>query len=220
MALESATFINQLIPANPTGGDDRSQGDDHIRLVKNVLKNSFPNITNVVNATAAQLNSASTHYVPTGGIIMWSGSIISSPSGWLLCDGTLGTPNLVDKFIRGASDAEGKEPGFLGGSNSYTVPAGSVDATSLTEAQLPVHSHKFLQSAEYSTRDEPNNLDITRIAGAPPIPPDAIVHGTPTLVATDYLSNVGNGDSHTHTTPAVVVTTIPAYYALAYIMKN
>ena len=102
--------------ANPTGGDDRSQGDDHIRLVKNVLKNSFPNITNVVNATAAQLNSASTHYVPTGGIIMWSGSIISIPSGWLLCDGTLGTPNLVDKFIRGASDAEGKEPGFLGGS--------------------------------------------------------------------------------------------------------
>lgn len=38
-------------------------------------------------------------YVPVGGIIMWSGSIATIPSGWALCDGTNGTPNLIDKFI-------------------------------------------------------------------------------------------------------------------------
>ena len=45
MALESATYINGLVTTNPTGSDSISQGDDHIRLIKTVLKNSLPNVT-------------------------------------------------------------------------------------------------------------------------------------------------------------------------------
>jgi hypothetical protein len=45
MALESATYISGLVTTNPTGSDSISQGDDHIRLIKTVLKNSLPNIT-------------------------------------------------------------------------------------------------------------------------------------------------------------------------------
>ena len=45
MALESATYINGLVATNPTGSDSISQGDDHIRLIKTVLKNSLPNVT-------------------------------------------------------------------------------------------------------------------------------------------------------------------------------
>lgn len=37
--------------------------------------------------------------VPTGGIIMWSGTIASIPAGWSLCDGSNATPDLTDKFI-------------------------------------------------------------------------------------------------------------------------
>lgn len=37
--------------------------------------------------------------VPSGGIIMWSGTIASIPTGWSLCDGSNGTPDLTDKFI-------------------------------------------------------------------------------------------------------------------------
>lgn len=40
--------------------------------------------------------------VPIGGIVMWSGAAANVPVGWLLCDGTLGTPDLTDKFIVGA----------------------------------------------------------------------------------------------------------------------
>ena len=47
MALESATYISGLVTTNPTGSDSISQGDDHIRLIKTVLKNSLPNITTI-----------------------------------------------------------------------------------------------------------------------------------------------------------------------------
>lgn len=60
---------------------------------------------------------------------MWSGSISNIPSGWLLCNGTNGTPNLSDRFVLGTiNDAE---IGDTGGSNSIT----------LNVPQLPSHSH-------------------------------------------------------------------------------
>ena len=43
--------------------------------------------------------------IPTGLISMWSGSASAIPSGWNLCDGNNGTPNLVGKFIKGGSTA-------------------------------------------------------------------------------------------------------------------
>jgi len=59
MALESATYINGLVATNPTGSDSISQGDDHIRLIKTVLKNSLPNVT-----TATTPIVAVTHNLP------------------------------------------------------------------------------------------------------------------------------------------------------------
>lgn len=40
--------------------------------------------------------------LPSGTILLWSGSIASIPSGFVLCDGTLGTPDLRDRFVVGA----------------------------------------------------------------------------------------------------------------------
>ena len=37
----------------------------------------------------------------SGMIMIWSGSIANIPSGWLLCDGNNGTPNLSGKFVLG-----------------------------------------------------------------------------------------------------------------------
>ncbi len=56
--------------------------------------------------------------VPAGVIVMWSGSLASIPSGWALCDGTNGTPDLRDRFVMGASSAE--EPGATGGTSSHS----------------------------------------------------------------------------------------------------
>jgi len=42
MGLESGTYLNDLVVTNPPGTDVRSEGDDHIRLIKTVLQNTFP----------------------------------------------------------------------------------------------------------------------------------------------------------------------------------
>jgi hypothetical protein len=60
MALESSTYINGLVVLNPTGSDNISQGDDHIRLLKSTIKATFPNVTGAVSGTHTAINSAVT----------------------------------------------------------------------------------------------------------------------------------------------------------------
>lgn len=58
MALESATYIDDLVASNPVGGtDDYATADDHLRLIKSVLQNSFPNISGAMNASDVELNT-------------------------------------------------------------------------------------------------------------------------------------------------------------------
>lgn len=57
MGLETASYIDQLDINNPESVDPKSQGDNHIRLLKTVLRTQFPSLGNaVVNTSAAQLN--------------------------------------------------------------------------------------------------------------------------------------------------------------------
>lgn len=60
MALETFSYITSLVQANPANTDPVSQGDDHLRGIKTVLQNSFPNVNAAVTATPAQLNSTAT----------------------------------------------------------------------------------------------------------------------------------------------------------------
>lgn len=60
MGLENVSFIAQLVTTNPDGATDpKSEGDDHFRLIKRTLVNSFPNITATVTPTPAELNTLS-----------------------------------------------------------------------------------------------------------------------------------------------------------------
>ena len=56
MALEAATYIDELINTNPPGGDQASTIDEHLRLIKAVLLNSFANISGAVTASEVDLN--------------------------------------------------------------------------------------------------------------------------------------------------------------------
>ena len=58
MAVESATYVNQLNETLPTNTDPISEGDNHLRLIKQVLKNTFPNIGGQVTLNEADLNNA------------------------------------------------------------------------------------------------------------------------------------------------------------------
>lgn len=56
MGLETGTYIDSLNTSNPGATDSVAQGDDHIRLLKSTIKNSFPNITGAMTATHTELN--------------------------------------------------------------------------------------------------------------------------------------------------------------------
>ena len=50
-------------------------------------------------------SSASLVNVPSGAILVWSGAVSAVPSGYVLCNGTNGTPNLQDSFVVGAGNS-------------------------------------------------------------------------------------------------------------------
>ena len=58
MALETGTFISDLVVTNPTGSDALAFADDHLRLVKSTLKNTFPNVSGAITKTHTQINNA------------------------------------------------------------------------------------------------------------------------------------------------------------------
>jgi hypothetical protein len=105
-------------------------------------------------ATTAFVKTFAQNLLPTGAIIMWSGSVSSIPGGWLLCDGSQGTPNLVDRFVIGAGGLGKTQPASTGGSKGISTNTGAAGAHShnitlnphaLTVDELPPHTHNVDQ---------------------------------------------------------------------------
>ena len=164
-----------------------------------------------VTATATQINTASTHYVPTGGIIMWSGSVLAIPTGWALCDGTDGTPNLQDRFVVGAG-------------SSYAVgDTGGATTVALSAAQMPQHRHYASVSGSTNTTGAHTHTYLE----AGPVGGSGAGDRFGAYLATKTTSSAGN---HSHSVTAAGYTNYqgsssahenrPPYYALAYIMKT
>lgn len=101
------------------------------------------------NTTQLATTAFVTAAIPAGVILLWSGSIASIPAGWLLCNGSSGTPDLRDRFVVGA-----------GGSYAVGATGGSA-TTTLIEANLPSHTHSI--SASGTTA--PANIDHTHGIG-------------------------------------------------------
>jgi len=74
-------------------------------------------------------NESGFGYVPIGGIIAYCGTKENLPTGWTLCDGSHGSPNLVDRFVRGT---DWGRIGIVGGKDFYR----------LTVPQLAKHRHE------------------------------------------------------------------------------
>lgn len=150
---------------------------------------------------------------PSGGIIMWSGSIASIPSGWVICDGTNSTPDLRNRFIVGAG-------------STYAVAAtgGTTDAVVVSHTHTPtINSTSLTGSMSYISEawDISGTADgvFTKIGGYPG-------QGTPNAIDVSNAGRVEFNGSHSHT--ASISTTgvsgvnqnLPPYYALAFIMKT
>lgn len=76
MAVETVNSIADLDPANPTGADKKSDGDNHLRNIKKALKADFPNITGPMTLTQATLNGLPAEVAAKGAITgqTWTGT--------------------------------------------------------------------------------------------------------------------------------------------------
>jgi microcystin-dependent protein len=152
-------------------------------------------------ATTAFATTVAAAAFPVGGIIMWSGSVASIPSGWALCNGSNGTPDLRNRFVVGAG-------------STYAVDAtgGSADAIAVS------HTH----TATSSVSDPGHNHQTTE---------GVVLQNGGSFFTTGLESTGRGISTNTKTTGISVSTSIasagssgtnanlPPYYALAYIMK-
>lgn len=136
----------------------------------------------------------------SGMIMLWSGSIASIPSGWVLCDGSNSTPDLRSRFVVGAGSTYAV--GTTGGSADAVVVSHTHTATSTVTD--PGHSHSYTIS-EYNCNQ---NSGQTQAGAA--LSGTTSSNTTGITVATS-ISTTGSSGTNAN---------LPPYYALAYIMKT
>lgn len=179
--------------------------------------------------------------LPRGIITMWSGATNAVPSGWALCDGNNGTPNLKDRFIVGAGQSYGV--GNTGGNwtqtpSVWTNAAGTgiqVAGTAINTSQMPWHTHsgsvgsdasiQVQDSIQSSSAGEWLADDSFGSVGWSPSP---IRKPLKEFSASLSISGTGGNqphyhgvtdNGHAHTATASAIDIRPPYYALAFIMK-
>jgi microcystin-dependent protein len=122
-------------------------------------------VDGAVRANSLEVNGVSNVHVPIGLIAMWYGTVATIPTGWALCDGTTGiarsdgsgtidTPNLANRFVRGA---DGDEP------TSPAVPGQTSGANTVTLAttNLPTHSHTVTVDTANANHNHNTNNNAT-----------------------------------------------------------
>ena len=158
--------------------------------------------TGATTAATARTNldvAQAVYSVPQGGIIIWSGSSATIPTGWVLCDGTSSTPDLRNRFILGAA-AAATNPivGASGGSHDAIVVSHTHTAT-VTD---PSHVHAGGRVPFLNSGIPAGGNDTTSTAG-----------NTSSAVTGITVANSTAGTSG-------VNANMPLYYALCYIMKS
>lgn len=181
MPTEGAGNISELNSAAPTATGPAGEGDDELRQLKTVLLASFPALDGLISNTGATGDPADTDppdaatfsklfadvrasltsnsAVPEGAIVMWAGTEAQIPTGWVICDGLNGTPDLRGRFVLGGADSDTVYPTGSSGGNPWDSSLGfpalntadGGDGTSngsitipdhvIAEANIPAHDH-------------------------------------------------------------------------------
>ena len=146
----------------------------------------------------------------TGMILIWSGNSANIPFGWLLCDGTNGTPNLTNRFIVGAG-ANYSENDTGGSANAVVVS----HTHSITIDNGGSHYHDFI------ARQSSSSVAGTNGGAVSDVNTNGVIENKHVTAKTHEA-----GSSHSHSASATTVgesgvnKNLPPYYALCYIMKS
>jgi hypothetical protein len=164
--------------------------------------------TTQIATTAFVVNAITNSAIPAGVILLWSGSLASIPSGWALCNGANGTPDLRNRFVVGAGSTYAVNA--TGGSANSTLVDHTHSATSVVSD--PGHNHdngsfnRLLRvtgsGTVTATNVDPNEPDVTQSGN--------ILSNTTGITVSTTVASAGS---------SALNANLPPYYALAYIMK-
>jgi hypothetical protein len=193
-----------LPPALEFTGADVTEGD-----FKTAITNLRTYLDNLLDSTGvaadarAKLGVAGAG-VPAGCILMWSGSIVTIPAGWVLCDGNNGTPDLRNRFVVAAGGDYA-----VGATGNGSVPSHTHGAGSFAAASGGAHTHTQRGCTIGTAGTGSTGMD-----------------GRGNVANDGNAGATASGGAHTHTvsgTSAAAGTgtaNVAIHYALAYIMKE
>jgi hypothetical protein len=158
-----------------------------------VVIQTYDNLYGIINAQPPAATP-----IPSGGIILWSGSIGSIPAGYVLCNGSNGTPDLRNRFVVGAGSTYAVD---ASGGSADAVVVSHTHAATVTD---PGHFHT-INSITTDLASQPTG-SVTPIS-------TGLTINTNTAMTGITVSNANAGVSGTN-------ANLPPYYALCWIMKT
>lgn len=158
-----------------------------------------------------EVNGFELDSIPSGVVVSWYGDKANVPSGWAICDGTNGTPDLRDRFIVGAG-------------NSYSLKdTGGSDKVALNSDEVSSHDHEITCSSaggHYHLVTRNIDLHSTDPGG------DGIDTVSNYVAGNGYNYKTSTDGEHTHkitissnNSKNLPHENRPPYYALYFIMK-
>ena len=197
MPLAGGEFTGDVTSHNitPDGDSSRNLGTNSVRFA-NVYADNFVggggNLTGITSFVS-------------GMIIMYNST--SAPSGWYLCNGSNGTPDLRDRFIVGAGSSYSQ--GNTGGASSVTLSESQIpshDHDSSVSVSDPGHNHRLRGGAD----DADSGSYIAAGDNGSYLPSERMEDSTTGISVSVSVHSEGGGGSHENR---------PPYYALTFIMK-
>ena len=193
-------------------------------------------ITNGDGVSGNPTIAATGSFIPSGAIVIWSGSAASIPAGWVICDGLNSTPNLRDRFVVGAGTTYAV--GATGGQNTITdVPAHTHGVGTLANASDGTHTHNGTTSNTGAHQHNSDPVSTNQANASNNVSYTTATSSASGNAGTSVLTSSAGAHSHTFTTDSAgahthaisgstastgsaSVDVRPLYYALCYIMKT
>jgi len=175
-----------------------------LETANSVLVNTYDNIAGLLSTIPSTTPS-----LPSGCILIWSGSVGSIPSGFVLCDGNNGTPDLRNSFILGAGNTY--TVGQTGGSTDAIVVSHTHSASSSSSVSDPGHVHNTTRGNGGS--GDSNYFSYTGSTGSQSTDSRGMASQTTGISVSTSTSINATGTNGAN-------ANMPPYYALAFVMKT